>query len=364
MSTAPRRSRTLTIAGLTAALGATGVLIFRGSPAEPGPAPGGEARSPRPSVTTAWPAAQYKTLGALPLRPLLFLDTTTAVGVATSNDDKFLRLLLRAGDGAPRELRRLDTAANPRFENVTPAGEDIVWTEFSDNGPPQLWAANTVEAAPARRLTADLGNVVLFGSQYDLVHQAGRVYWAASSEDGTVTEVRSVPLTGGPVQVTRQPGEWTMASWPWLDDGASGGAAATLLRNMSTGREITVPTSGGEFAACSPSWCRVMVVNGDDLTRIDLMRPDGSERREMATGTARTAVPDVAVLDRFEILAEPGQYSDTSGTAGLLVYDIDTGDTVELATAANDTQSRNGLVWWYTSSAGAADWHVLDLRTV
>jgi hypothetical protein len=363
MSTAPRRGRVLTALGLTAALGATGVLILRGSPAEPEPV--AEAPlSPRPSVTTAWPAAQFKILGDLPLRPLLFLDTTTAVGVATSNDDRFLRLLLHTGDGTLRELRRLDTAANPRFENVTPAGDDVIWTEFGDSGPPQLWAANTVDGGPARRLTADLGNVVFYGSQYDLVHQAGRIHWTAGSDDGAVTEVRSVALTGGPVRITRQPGEWTLASWPWLDDGASGGAAATLLRNMSTGREITVPTAGGEFAACSPSWCRVMVVTGDDLTRIDLMRPDGSQRREIATGTARTAVPDVAVLDRFEILAEPGRHSGTSGTAGLLVYDIDTGDTVELATAANDTQSRNGLVWWYTSGAGTSEWHVLDLRTV
>jgi hypothetical protein len=365
MSAAPRRSRALTAVGLTAALAATGVLIFRGSPAEPEPVAGAESRSPRPAVTTAWPAAELRTLGALPLRPLLFLDTATAVGVATSNDDRFQRLLLRGGDGTLRELRRLDTATNPRFENVTAAGEDVVvWTEFSDSGPPQLWAANTAGGGPARRLTADLGDVVFFGSQYDLVHQAGRVYWTAGSDDGSVTEVRSVALAGGPVQITRQPGEWTMASWPWLDDGASGGAAATLMRNMSTGREITVPTGSDEFAACSPSWCRVMVVDGDALTRIDLMRPDGSERREMATGTARTAIPDVAVLDRFEILAEPGQYSETTGTAGLLVYDIDTRNTVELAAAANDTQSRNGLVWWYTSSAGASEWHVLDLRTV
>lgn len=363
MSTAPGRSRALSAAGLTVALGATGVLILRAGPAEPAPA--AEAGSPRPTVATAWPTAELRTLGGLPLRPLLFLDTSTVIGTATSNDDKFLRLLRRGPDGTLRELRRLDTATGPRFENVTPAGDDVVWTEFADGGPPQIWAADVAGGGPARRLTGDLGNVVFYGSQYDLVHQAGRVYWAAAPDDGTsVTEIRSVALTGGPVRVTRQPGEWTMASWPWLDDGASGGVAATLIRNMSTGREITVPTGAAEFAACSPSWCRVMVVDGDDLARIDLMRPDGSQRRPMAAGSARTAVPDVAALDRFEILAEPDQNSGNTGTAGLLVYDIDTGDTVQVAAAANDTQSRGGLVWWYTSTGGAAEWHVLDLRTI
>jgi hypothetical protein len=241
----------------------------------------------------------------------------------------------------------------------------VVWTEFADTGPPQIWAANVVDGGPARQLTTDVGDVLFYGSQDDLVHHAGRVYWTAGPADGTAaTEVRSVALTGGGVQVDRQNGEWTMASWPWLDDGASDGAAATLLRNMSTGREITIPTSSAEFAACSPSWCRVLVIEDDDLARIDLMRPDGSERRQIASADVRTAVPDVAILDRFEILAEIGANSETTGTAGLLVYDIDSGETVELATAANDTQSRGGLIWWYTNSGASAQWHVLDLRTV
>jgi hypothetical protein len=339
---------------LLVALGAVGALVFRGSPPAPALAPVPAAAPP--------PAVEAVTFTDLPLRPLLFLDTATVVGAATSNDDRFLRLLLRGPDGTPRELRRLDTAANPRFENVTAAGDDVVWTEFADTGPPQIWAANTADPGPARRLTADVGNVVFYGSEHDLVHHAGRVYWTAGAADGSATtEVRSVALTGGPVQVTRQAGEWTMAPWPWLDDGASGGAGATQRRHKSTRREITVPTSGGEFAACSPSWCRVVVV---DVGRIDLMRPDGSERREIATGDVRTAVPDVAILDRFEILAGLGPESLATGTAGLLVHDITTGTTVEVAPAANDVQCRNGLLWWFSDDAGSSRWHVLDLRTV
>jgi hypothetical protein len=355
-----RRTHLLSVAGLVVALAATTVLVIVGGPAEPEPAP----RSGRTSAAAAWPAAQLSAIADLPMWPLLFLDTATVVGTQPSDDEQFLRLLLRGPDGAPRELRRLSTADNPRFENLTVAGDDVVWTEFADGGPPEIWAANVADGGAARRLTAETGNGVFHGSEYDLVHHAGRVYWAAESEDGTTTEIRSVALSGGRVQVAREPGQWTMAPWPWLDDGASGGAGATLLRNTSTGREITVPTTGGEFAACTPSWCRVLVINGDDLGRIDLMRPDGSARREIAGGAARTALPDVAILDRFEFFAEPGPNSDSTGTAALVVYDIFTGDTVELAPAANEAQSRNGLVWWYTSGAGAAQWHVLDLRTI
>ncbi|WP_433796872.1 hypothetical protein [Actinoplanes sp. CA-252034] len=346
------------------ALAATGALVLGRGPAEPAPGPPPETRPARPAAATAWPGVEAAVLADLPLRPLLFLDTARVVGVATSNDDHFQRLLLHGPDGAPRELRRLDTAVNPRFENVIPAGDDVVWTEFADTGPPTLWAASVTGGGPARQLTGDVGDVLFYGSQDDLVHHAGRVYWTARPTDGTATtEVRSVALTGGRVRVDRQPGEWTMAPWPWLDDGASGGAAATLLRNTSTGREITVPTGSAEFAACSPSWCRVVVLDGDAPARIDLMRPDGAERRAIAGGGARAAVPDVAILDRFEILADPGPQSAATGTAGLLVYDIATGSTVELAAAANDTQSRGGLVWWYTSSGATAQWHVLDLRT-
>ncbi|MDI6101666.1 hypothetical protein QLQ12_23880 [Actinoplanes sp. NEAU-A12] len=355
-----RRSRGSSVVGLVVAVAAIGALMVGGGPSEPQPAvPGG-----RMSATAAWPAAKLSTIADLPLRPLLFLDTATALGTAPSEDDRFLRLLLRGPDGALRELRRLTMVERPRFENMTAAGDEVVWTEFGDGRPPEIWAASMRDGSPARRLTADTGNVVFYGSQYDLLHHDGRVYWTAQPDDGTAaTEIRSVALSGGRVEVVQEKGEWTMAAWPWLDDGASDGSGATLLRDMSTGREITVPTTGAEFAACSPSWCRVMVTSDNGLARIDLMHPDGSARRQIAGATARTAVPDVAILDRFELLAEPGPNSGSTGTAGLLVYDISTGNTVELTSSANDAQSRGGLVWWYTSSAGAARWHVLDLRT-
>ncbi|GIF38972.1 hypothetical protein [Actinoplanes xinjiangensis] len=359
-----RTVRRRDLAAVAVALGAVGALVLTGSPFEPEPAAAPATAGPA-SAAAVWPDAERATLADLPLRPLLFLDTTTVVGVSTSNDNRFLRLLLRGTDGTVRELRRLDAAANPRFQNVTAAGDDVVWTEFTDAGPPQIWAAAPAGRGPARRLTGDVGNAVFHGSEYDLVHHAGRVYWTAgAADDPATTEVRSVALTGGRVQVTREKGEWTTAPWPWLDDGASGGTGATLLRNMSTGREITVPTAGAEFAACSPSWCRVIVLDGDEPARIDLMRPDGSERRRIADGEVRAAVPDVAILDRFEILADLGPASGSTGTAGLLVHDISTGTTVELDAAANDAQSRNGLVWWFGTDGGSTRWFVLDLRTV
>ncbi|WP_430781708.1 hypothetical protein [Actinoplanes sp. G11-F43] len=329
--------------GLVIAIAATAVLIVSGG--DPPPA------GPPPQIA----------ITSLAFRPLLFLDTRTAVGTAASDDDRFLRLLRHSPDGSVRELRRAAVEHRPVFNGLIVAGDDIVWSEADNTRMPQIWAASGRGAGKPRLLTEDAGDATLYGSEYDLVHHDGRVYWTARTPDGTVTEIRSVALTGGRVEVTRENGEWTLGPWPWLDDGASDGAAATLMRNRDTGQEITVPTAGAEFAACSPTWCRVMVLADDDLARIDVMRPDGSQRRRIAGGTARTGVPDVAILDRFEILAEPGPESATTGTAALLLHDLGTGDTVELAPDANDAQSRDGFVWWYGSDAR---WRVLDLRTV
>jgi hypothetical protein len=56
-----------------------------------------------------------------------------------------------------------------------------------------------------------------------VVLAAGRLYWTATPPGGDragpphgPTELRSVPLAGGPVRVRTVPGVWTMSRWPWL----------------------------------------------------------------------------------------------------------------------------------------------------
>ena len=52
-----------------------------------------------------------------------------------------------------------------------------------------------------------------------MVANAGRVYWTATalaSGGEPATEVRSVPVEGGPVEVRTEPGEWSLSRWPWL----------------------------------------------------------------------------------------------------------------------------------------------------
>lgn len=74
-------------------------------------------------------------------------------------------------------------------------------------------------------------------------------------------------------------------------------------------------------------------------------------------------MPDVAVLDRFEILAEPGPDADLTGAAALLVYDVATGRTVAVAPSVDGAFAAGGMLWWSTG-ADSIMWHTLDLRTV
>ncbi|MEU4245192.1 hypothetical protein [Actinoplanes sp. NPDC026619] len=341
---------------LVVALVAGGALLIAGPP-------GGGPKPPpaRLTAAAAWPKVVRADFDpAMPdgplFSPLRFLDTATAVGTAPTNDARSVRLGVRDAAGF-RELRKLPLDDNPQFEAIAVDGDDIVWTESTDGQPRvRIWHASR-RGGPATLLTADTGNAIFFGNQWDLAISGGVVRWAAAG--GANTDIRSVALSGGPVGVQSVPGNWSLSAWPWLVD-----ENERRLRNLEKHWDAEVVTSGPETATCSPVWCRVMVMSGDGLARIDLMHPDGSARRRMAGGDVQAAVDDVAVLDRFEILAEPGPDADLTGTTTLLVYDASTSRTIEVSPAVDGAFTGGGLLWW--STGGNEDdvrWHVLDLRT-
>ncbi|GGK76089.1 hypothetical protein [Mangrovihabitans endophyticus] len=353
------RRRGFTVLSLVVALLAGGTLMSGGTQRKPPPPPG------RVAAQRAWPGAQRGTMPAGladgPLfQPLLFLDANTALGTAPSPDATSVRLLLRRADGSVRLLRRVPYDDEVTFDNATAAGDGIVWTESASGQPCELWTANLRTGGPVRRLVADAGNLIAFGTQEDLVVAGGRVHWAADPGDSHTTEIRSVALSGGAVRVRAEDGAWALSRWPWLTSGAE----TTVLRSMGTGREVVVRASGSELVTCSPVWCRAMVMNETGLARIDLMHPDGSARRTVAGGGAQAPLNDVAVLDRLEVLSEPGPDSDLTGTAKLLVYDISTRRTVVVSPSAAGVSFRNGVLWWSTGDQETTTWYSLDLRTV
>jgi hypothetical protein len=349
------------VIALVVALGAGTALLLAGPDRDPAPT------SARATLATAWPRAQRADFPAnLPdgpiFQPGLFLDARTAIGTAPSPDGRSLRLMLRGAEGEVREMRRRPLSQNPSFDHFAMAGDEVAWTESADGRPVEIWTADP-RTRDARKLTADTGDAVFYGSQYDLVIADGRVHWVAGA-GAEATEFRSVPLAGGEVRVRTEPGVWSLTTWPWVTSGAADPTGTTVLRDPTANQERRVPVSGAELASCTPAWCRVMVMAADGLARIDVMRPDGRDRRRIAGAGAGAAVGDVAILDRFEVLSEARPDSDLTGAEGLLIHDIATGRTVDLSGSVSGAFSRGGVVWWSTGDQDSLVWHTVDLRTV
>ncbi|MEU4235727.1 hypothetical protein [Actinoplanes sp. NPDC026619] len=345
---------------LGAALLASGAMLA---------APPGPKQKPVPPLNArvAWPQAQRAVLPATladgaAYEPAVFLDATRSIGTAPAPDHRTLRLVLRAADGSVRALRALPSSQNPSFQSPTVDGRQVVWAESSQNRE-QLWTINLDDRRPARLLTADTGDARFYESQYDLVIAEGRVHWVAAGPDDT-TEVRSIAVGGGRVGVHTESGSWSLSAWPWLVDGVTAAGGTTRLRNMSTGQERAVPVTARGVTACSPVWCRVVSFDRKGYPQIELMRPDGTERRKIAGNTAATVVTDTAVLDRFELFSQLTDNSDLSGRFQLLAYDMARHTTVEISPDATDVRYRAGVLQWSTGSQDEFVRHALDLRTV
>lgn len=333
--------------------------------------PSGSPKPPVPPtpVALAWPNVQRDTIGArLPdgttFQPAIFLDAHTAVGAALGVDKRSRRLVLVRADGSVQPLRAVPAGEQASFGNFAVAGDILAWAESSSGGQVQLWTVNLRDGRAARPLTADTGRPVFDTSQYDLVIADGRLYWAAlSSDQPSATEIRSIALTGGSVDVRREPGSWKLSRWPWLVPDSGDQTATNVLRNLNTKQTIVAPDVGRSLVSCSPTWCQVAALT-DKGYRISVMHPDGSARRQLTNGSAIPAVVDVAALDRFALLVQVGPLSDQTGTRELLAADLAAGRTVEISPDARNIAESNGVLWWATGTIDAPVWHALDLRTV
>jgi hypothetical protein len=358
--------RVRVVLALVAALAAAGMLVARApdraDPTRPRP----------PAAEVVWPHARRADMpGVLPdgalYRPGYFLDERVSVGTASDPGGGVVRLVVRAADGVVRELRRLPAAVTPQYAGFTRVGGQLVWAESvaGRDGSVQtgLWRAD-LSGGPPRKITGDTGQVAFFGSEYDIVIESGRLYWTAEAPGRqAATEVRSVPIGGGPVTVRTEPGVWTLSGWPWLASAGSSGRAR--LRSMDTAQVITVDAAGNMLDRCGPTWCRVFVLSGDGPVRSELMRVDGSERQRVADDGATAPIIDVAVLDRFEVLSgDSSTVAAAIGGRGLLVYDLKVRQLIRVAEAAARVFYRGGVLWWSTGPGGHITWHTLDLRTV
>ncbi|GAB3802709.1 hypothetical protein GCM10027605_23040 [Micromonospora zhanjiangensis] len=354
--------------GLVVALIGAVLLIVLSPTGDPAAVPTGPVPADQ-----AWAGARRaETPGPMPdgpaYRPGYFLTLDTSVGTAPTPDGRQLRLVSRATDGTGRELRRLPITSSPQFDGFVAADGRLAWAESTVGSAGQarvrLWTADLARGDPPRELTADTGAVAFFNADHDMVIADGRLHWVAVAPgDEPATEIRSVALTGGPVAVRRERGAWALDRWPWLVS-VTAGVEPVRLRNLTTGVLITVKSAPTEQLSCGGTWCRVSTVSGAGPVNIDLMRPDGSDRRPVVNGVGVVSVTDVALLDRFEVYAVGA--ADASLTAGqhLMAYDLKTRRTVDIVPDAGVVQARAGVLWWSTGRDEATVWHAVDLRTI
>ena len=284
-----RRSMpTSSVLSLTVALIAAGVLLARA----PEKAAGIERSTARVPASAAWPQVSPAELprelpDGVALKPAIVVDTRTALLVAPTPGGAHTRLFVWRAAGGVREVRRVPAGRAFPFSAFTAGGAEIAWTEEARTAV-GIWSVNS-GAGSARRL-ATAG-----AAPADLRVADGRVHWAVPADDGRATELRSVDLAGGAVRVDRVDGSWTLHTWPWSRERRDGGVAASRLRNMRAGRDISVETAEDDLVTCGPVWGRVVMLRAVGPARIDIMRVDGTGRRTIDDTGADVATDEVAL---------------------------------------------------------------------
>ncbi|MFI5910420.1 hypothetical protein [Dactylosporangium sp. NPDC051541] len=339
------------VIALAAALVAGGVLLAttHRTPTAPPIAAPAVAAMEKPSV-----GISAKLADGADYTPLFYATAAVSVGTATTPDNTADRLLLR-GPAGDRELHRLTKARYAQFLGFTAAGGSLYWAESTalPDGAyeTRLWRAPIDGSADPTSLTADTGAAVFFDSEFDLVVADGRVHWIAAAPDSdNRTELRSVPVTGGPVTTVPFEGRFRHTTWPWLL--SVNDAAPLVLADPLTGERRTVTKAAAESVVCTPRWCRSMVTAAGDRYLFDVRHPDGTARRRVP-GNLNAITVDTAIGGRYEIFTE---YRNERTT--LVAYDLDTSTMQTLTENTGVSAARAGVVWWNEDG----EWRSVDLR--
>jgi hypothetical protein len=357
----PATVRITSALALCVALTAAGFMLLSKPAAQSAPQP---AASGELTLEKAFPGkgpvtVKAKVADGARYTPLFFLDANRSVGTATAPDGASrLVLVTPAGE---RELRRLPKAQTPEYAGFAVQDQRLAWLELTNKADgtaeSKLWAIDNDTAAP-HMITADTGDVALFDRRDDVVIHDGKVSWAAAARTETpVTEIRTVPLKGGKVTVQNVEGAYSIAAWPWLTTVNLGQDGPIELRNLDTQERTVVGVQANELMACSPVWCRSVIIGSTAAsTVIDLLKPDGSLRLRVASGSVAASSVDVALLDRYEVY--------TYGSGKLAIYDLNDRRMIIVAKTTSQVASRGAMLWWSTGDNETTIWHALDLRTL
>ncbi|GAA2527568.1 hypothetical protein GCM10010201_27990 [Pilimelia columellifera subsp. columellifera] len=350
---------------------AAGAALLSQPAAEPTPLPTpGLGDVP---MAEAWPGvtASAPQVGVLDdnttYTPRLYLNTQLSVGIARTPDGETHRLLTRAADGRITELRRVAGSRDPNFNGFAASGDVLVWAETTTGGPANqlttIWRAD-LKTGAVRSLTADTGNAVFRKSGFDVVIAEGAAHWVSGGNIKTIpAEVRSIPLAGGKVTRRTVPTLLSLSTWPWLTTAESAVSVPATIFNLKTGKSQVVRSSPSESIRCRPSWCRIGVVGSSGISRTDMMRPDGAERRRIAGPNAAAVMNDIGLFDRFEALGV--SEGPEKGTITLQLVDLARQQTVRIAEGAAVVESQGSLLWWAEGLPGREyKWRALDLSAI
>jgi hypothetical protein len=358
------------VAGLAAGVAVIAVLLGLPGPKRSAPvaAPAGP-----PTVASVWPRARPFPIPATfpdgsAYTPTYVLDRTTSVGVVASADGQQTDLSLVPASGTPRVLQSQSVTEGGSFDGITATDSHVYWmhtvSDAAGHAKVSLWAAPRAGNGASVQLTADVGAPVFYGSQYDVQVVGGQLHWAAARAGSTQTELRSMPVGGGPVSVRVVPGAWALSAWPWLATAPSATDQPTRLHNVDTGADVPVKAPPNKQVTCSPTWCRMIPDNAASPTETDLIRPDGTDQRVIGDATAAAIASDVALRDRFEVLMTQVTTTGQLAVSTLSLYDIAAKRTVQVDRAATNAGARGDFLWWSTGDNETLTWHGLDLRTL
>ncbi|MFG3341602.1 hypothetical protein [Glycomyces sp. NPDC048151] len=324
-----------------------------------------------PTVWETWDAEPADLPGTIDGRawtPLAALDDPAPGATALLGTDEAGSLLYveRPAEGEASIAVIAEPGGVPGVVAAAATDDRIAWLQSvpDEQGRvvSELWTAERgADGRPggARLLTADTGDVITAGSAYDLQFAAEGLHWLATARsEALVTEHRSVGVDGGDVETVGHRGAWQAAAWPWLASAGSDSLGGAQLVRTDTGAGVKVFSGSDELTLCSATWCR-LIVTADDGSRIDLVRPDGSERVTVAEGFTSAVSPDVGLIDRFEPLAQSQAAAGDATTVTL--FDLQDGEEYLVASSAGQAGADAKSLWWSTGTGELLEWHVLDL---
>jgi hypothetical protein len=300
--------------------------------------------------------------------PMLVLDAHTVAGTLTSSD--FTRssfvILPVAPAGDPRTLQTSDGADAVTVNAVAAADGQLYWMsgEQTADGRQRsgLYRVDPVGGSP-HLITSDTGDAIYGASQFDLQIVDGRAYWVATRTTQPLTsELRSVPVDGGPVAVVPLDGPYALVAWPWLTSYVTPLGQQLTQFNAVTGAHRTIVSKPGEQLSCGAIWCRG-IVSRSTAGLITLRRPDGSDEVRVNVDGEGSMTIDVAIADRFEFVAAPISTQQVTSSEKLTMYDVKDRRRIALAVATAEGV-HGSWVWWATGDNETLTWRALDLAAL